>query len=120
MSKKRSEHRQREHRGNGKSPESDSKASLALRYAEAGCPVIPLHGHKQGRCTCGDPDCTKRGRHPRTKRGIADATTDPDKIKRMWRKWPKAKIGIVVGGPGKVVALRTEGQTGGRACGRSR
>ena len=30
----------------------------------------------------------------------------------MWRKWPKAKIGIVMGGPGKVVALRTEGQTG--------
>lgn len=112
MSKKGTEHRQSEHKGNGKSLESDSKASLALRYAEAGFPVIPLHGRKEGSCTCGDPDCTKPGRHPRTKNGLSDATADPDKIERLWAKWPSAKIGMLMGGPSKLVALITEGEVG--------
>jgi Bifunctional DNA primase/polymerase, N-terminal/AAA domain len=112
MSKKRSEHRQSQHKGNGKSPESASKASLALRYAEAGIPVVPLHGTREGCCACGDRHCKRPGKHPRTTLGIADAAIDIQDIKRMWNNWPNAKIGMVMGWPGKLLALATDGDAG--------
>jgi ribosomal protein S30 len=27
--------------------------------------TIPVHSIKNGKCTCGDPDCDKPGKHPR-------------------------------------------------------
>lgn len=52
----------------------------ALAYAATGWPVIPL---KAG------------GKTPLTKHGYKDATTEADIIKKWWRKWPNANIGIV-------------------------
>jgi ParB-like chromosome segregation protein Spo0J len=105
-------HRQHEGQGKHKASLKRGNTTLALQYAQEGVPVVPLHGINDGHCTCGDDYCDRSGKHPRTKRGIKDATTDPAEIERLWAKRPKAKIGIVMGGPGKVVALRTEGQTG--------
>ena len=34
-------------------------------YSEAGMVVIPLHGVTNGRCDCGDPDCSNQYKHPR-------------------------------------------------------
>jgi putative DNA primase/helicase len=85
---------------------------LALLYASHGIPVVPLNGVKNGRCTCGDAHCARPGKHPRTKLDIADATIDPQDIKRMWKKWPNARIGMVMGWPGKLLALATDGQAG--------
>jgi hypothetical protein len=74
------------------------RLATALRCAKAGLPVVPLHGIKTGgSCTCGDADCKRPGNHPRTPNGLADATTDPQKIKKMWGRWPIAKIGIALG-----------------------
>jgi putative DNA primase/helicase len=83
---------------------------VALLYASGGLPIVPLHGLSNGCCTCGNRHCERPGRHPRA--DIAGASLDPEKIKRMWKKWPKAKIAIAMGGPGKLVALKTYGQTG--------
>jgi AAA domain/Bifunctional DNA primase/polymerase, N-terminal len=58
--------------------------------------------------------CARPGKHPRTQLDIADATVDPEDIKRFWKKWPNAKIGIVMGWPGKLLALVTDGQAGRR------
>jgi hypothetical protein len=84
----------------------------ALLLTKAGAPVVPLHGLKNGRCTCGDAHCARPGKHPRTKLDIADATFDPREIRGHWKKWPNAKIGIVMGWPGKLLALAAEGQAG--------
>jgi Bifunctional DNA primase/polymerase, N-terminal len=111
-SKRQRDHRQHEGQGKHKASPKRGNTTLALQYAQEGVPVVPLHGIKDGHCTCGDDYCDRSGKHPRTKRGIKDATTDPAEIERLWAKRPNAKIGIVMGGPGKVVALRTEGQTG--------
>ena len=86
--------------------------SAALRYASAGLPVLPLHGLKDGRCTCGDADCCQPGMHPRTKNGVSDATLDLALIEKRWTKWSKAKIGIVFGGSSKLLGLMTDGETG--------
>jgi Bifunctional DNA primase/polymerase, N-terminal len=61
---------------------------------------VPLHGTKNDRCTCGDQDCKKPGRHPRTPNGIDDATSKTAIIKKHWTQWPNAKIGIATGAPG--------------------
>ena len=82
--------------------------SIALLCAEAGMSVIPLHGIKDGHCTCRDPACNRPGKHPRTDNGVRGATSNPTLVGKMWRKWPKAKIGIALGGASKLLALVTK------------
>jgi putative DNA primase/helicase len=105
---KQSRHRQQER----KKGDQTKRVSAALLYASHGVPVVPLHGLKNSRCTCGDRDCKRPGGHARTKLDIADATLDREEIRRMWKKWPSAEIGIVMGWPGKLMALMTDGPEG--------
>lgn len=68
----------------------------ALKYADDGWRVLPLHGIVQGRCTCGAA-CSSPGKHPITKNGLNDATTDPDIITGWWTEHPYANIGVRTG-----------------------
>jgi Bifunctional DNA primase/polymerase, N-terminal len=102
---------QRRHRASANAITGNSNRSrlkAALLYGKAGLPVVPLHGVKGGRCTCGDAACDQPERHPRTK----GATTDRALIKKYWTKWPKARIGVVLGRKSGVIALVTEGAAG--------
>jgi putative DNA primase/helicase len=101
-------------RREGKIGERTTRHSSALFYGSHDMPVVALHGVKNGCCTCGNPHCERIGKHPRTKLGIADATFDRDEINRTWKKWPDARIGIVMGWPGKLLALMTDGQGSAR------
>ena len=69
----------------------------ALRYAAAGCAIFPLHTIVNGKCSCGDPECRNPGKHPRTLRGVSDATDSPEVIKTWWKRWPDANIGMKMG-----------------------
>jgi putative DNA primase/helicase len=100
---KNSRHR---HRTKGNPP---TRVSVALLYASHGVPVVPLHGLKKKRCTCGDENCERPGGHPRADLDFADGTCDRDEITRWWKKWPNARIGIVLGWPSKLMALVTDG-----------
>ena len=42
-------------------------------------------------------------KRPYTMQGVLDATTDPEQIRKWWTKWPKANIGLDVGGAGMMV-----------------
>jgi putative DNA primase/helicase len=68
----------------------------ALAMAIAGWGVIPLHTPSAGACDCRLPDCPSPGKHPRTKNGLRDATTDAAQIRKWWGMWPTANIGAVV------------------------
>jgi hypothetical protein len=68
----------------------------ALAMAAAGWAVIPLHTPVDGACDCRRPNCTSPGKHPRTKNGLSDATTNADQISNWWNRWPDANIGAVV------------------------
>jgi hypothetical protein len=82
----------------------DEFLTAALEYAGRGWWVFPVHGIRaDGRCTCDKPNCGSLGKHPRTKSGVLDATTDLEQIKRWWRRWPDANIGIASGPSGLVV-----------------
>ncbi len=99
----------RTHVGTSHQPTNLRMASL---YARERLAVVPLHGMVTGRCTCGDEKCSQPGRHPRTKKGLAGATTDPIVIEKMWSKWPTATIGIALGGSAKLLALVIDGGIG--------
>jgi Bifunctional DNA primase/polymerase, N-terminal/Primase C terminal 1 (PriCT-1) len=68
----------------------------ALAMAATGWPVIPLHTPIDGGCDCHRPGCSSPGKHPRTKNGLSDATSDVDQIGKWWGMWPHANIGAVV------------------------
>lgn len=71
--------------------------AAALEYAALGWPVLPLHSWTGTRCTCGRDDCSSPAKHPRTKSGLHDATTDTNKISDWWRQWPTANVGLRTG-----------------------
>lgn len=53
----------------------------ALDYGRRGFPVFPVRA---------------RGKEPLTRHGFHDATTDPMKIRQLWRRWPDANVGLPI------------------------
>jgi len=86
----------------------------ALGYAARGWSVLPLHAIVEGRCTC-NRSCRSPGKHPRTRSGLKDATSDPAKINQWWVKWPDANIGIATGKQSNLVVLDVDPDHGGKA-----
>jgi hypothetical protein len=70
----------------------------ALAYARHGIPVLPVHSPaSDGGCSCGTVHCDRPGKHPRLRRGLTDASTDPRRIEMWWTRWPDANIGLRTG-----------------------
>jgi hypothetical protein len=105
-------HRQERHPGKQESGAVTSRMDVALLCASVGLPVVPLHGIRDGKCTCDALNCRQPGRHPRTKHGVEDATTERSLIEKHWAQWPHARIGIALGTPSRVLALVIEGAAG--------
>lgn len=75
-----------------------TRAEAALGLARASWSIFPLHHHVGGgRCSCGDKLCTSPAKHPKTKNGLHDATSDPAQIMAWWGKWSEANIGLRTG-----------------------
>jgi hypothetical protein len=79
--------------------------------------VVPSHGMKDGRCTCDNKNCEHPGRHPRTPRGLEDATIDRELTRQFWTRWPKAKVIVATGQQG-IIAVTVRGQKGRQALDR--
>src|SRR5665811_296881 len=85
---------------------SKNQLQYALQYARYGLQVLPLYGIYDGHCACGAvTKCNRPGKHPRTRNGVHDATTDPSQIKKWWEKWPKANIGIAAGKVSGIIVI---------------
>lgn len=78
----------------------------ALYYAARGWPVLPLHyvrepgtkvGKGRARCSCRSGSCESQGKHPRTRHGLLEASTDPAVIRQWWKLWPRANLGLATG-----------------------
>lgn len=116
--------------------------AAALRYAELGWPVCPLHtptGAAAKPCSCKRVTCSQRGRHPchkntcrdrrrhpchqsvcdsagkhpRTINGVHDASIDEAKIQRWWDIWPEANVGVATGKTAGFFALDVDPRVGG-------
>jgi hypothetical protein len=89
----------------------------ALAYARRGWPVFPLHHPDAHRgCSCIDAlKCRSPGKHPRTRKGLKDASTDPAQIRRWWELYPLANVGLAMGRKSGLVAVDVDPRSGGDA-----
>jgi putative DNA primase/helicase len=93
------------------SKDSFEVEAAAFVYAQKGWKVFPVHAVGPGGiCTCGKPDCSHPGKHPRyhpddLKSGGKDATDDLDKIDRWWSRWPGTNIGVTTGKVSNLVVI---------------
>ena len=75
-------------------PQPDMTAA-ALAYAAMGWLIFPVHNIVDSACSCErGAECHSPGKHPRTPHGFKDASTNPAVIKRWWKQWPNANIGL--------------------------
>jgi bifunctional DNA primase/polymerase-like protein len=89
--------------------------AMALKYVEAGYPVLPVHSLRGGVCTCRKAKtCSSPGKHPRTRHGVSDATREAKKVRGWWKKWPDANIGIATGRESGILAVDIDPGHGGK------
>jgi hypothetical protein len=86
----------------------------ALAYAVRGWPVLPLHTPTTAGCSCRRADCSHPGKHPRTRRGLRDATLSPPLIRAWWTRWPDANVAIATG---ELVVIDVDGPAAYQALG---
>src|SRR6266540_155413 len=90
---------------------------VAEAYAELGYRVVPMHATRgDGGCTCRrGARCPDPGKHPCLAGWPRLASTTPAEVRRWWRRWPLANVGLATGarfdvldldGPQGVEALR--------------
>jgi hypothetical protein len=85
----------------------------ALRYARIGWRVLPIYEiNSIGTCSCGKPDCPSPGKHPRTRHGLTEATTNLFVIEAWWKQWPTANIAIATGAGSGIVVIDIDGPEG--------
>ena len=85
--------------------------TAAMRYADRGWPVFPLHTAADGRCSCGEQRCTSPAKHPRTRHGLRDATTRVETIRVWWLRLP-SNVGIRTGAESRLVVVDVDGEQG--------
>ena len=91
----------------------------AIHYARTGIPVFPLQNPifegDAVRCSCRDSqNCDKDiGKHPLTRYGSLDATTDLETIQAWWSRWPQANIGLLTGRGSNLFVLDVDPRSGG-------
>ena len=90
-----------------------STESAALAYAARGWAVIPVYEIVNGGCACGDPECSKPGKHPRISDWVNAATTNPAQIAAWWERWPNANVGIATGKVSGIDVLDIDPRHGG-------
>jgi hypothetical protein len=87
--------------------------AAARGYAARDWSVFPCHGIRDGRCTCGKSDCAHPGKHPLTRHGFKDATTDPQQIDQWWTDHPDANAAIATGAASGLIVLDQDPRHGG-------
>ena len=84
----------------------------AIGYAHRGWRVFPLYGITVGTCACGNEECSSKGKHPHVKHGLHAASKDMEQIRRWWRLWPNANVGIATGRESAIVVIDIDPPTG--------
>ncbi len=93
---------------------TNTKLKTALEIASLGYRVVPVYGLIGGVCSCGetrDGNAHKPGKHPACPRGVNEATTDPETIKRWFENASWLNIGIAF--DENVFAIDSDPKNGG-------
>lgn len=91
-----------------------SRLDAALQLTAAGFHVFPLHHVVDGACSCskGKKCDNGAGKHPRAKGWQEQATTEADKVRALWKKYPLANPGIATGEGRGVWVVGPDGEEG--------
>lgn len=82
-------------------------------YLSLGWYVLPVHSVEDARCSCGNIKCGSKGKHPMTRSGVKDATTNSGMARQWWSKWPNANIAIATGKKSDIVVIDIDPRNGG-------
>jgi putative DNA primase/helicase len=89
----------------------------AEALAALGLPVFPAHTFDhEGRCSCGRDCGRSAGKHPRTPRGLSDASTESGQIRNWWRRWPNSNVAVVTGSDAGIWVLDNDPGREGEAA----
>lgn len=91
-------------------PSADDRIRAALWFAERGFGVFSVWSAlPNGACRCPDgASCDQAGKHPITRNGFKDATTDPNRIRTLLSAGSDPNYGLV--NPDGVFALDVDGE----------
>jgi len=76
---------------------ADNLLEAALAYAARGWPVFPCNPKNKQPLLAAQKDSA--GNKIRGTGGVSAASTDADKVRGWWKRWPKALIGLATGHP---------------------
>lgn len=86
----------------------------ALWCAQRGIPVFPAHIPISSQtCSCGSPGCNAIGKHPKTRNGFRDATTDEKSIRGWIRRYGKFNLCAATGAASGFFVLDVDPDKGG-------
>jgi hypothetical protein len=85
--------------------------SAALDYISKGWWVLPIHGMRNGACTC-NSTCDRPGKHPAWRAGVHGATQDRAMVTRWFTRHPNHNLAVATGQSG-LVALDVDLNGGG-------
>lgn len=74
--------------------------------------LLPIYGVKDGKCICGDANCTSPGKHPATINGLTDATKDIERLKELWAGRKGLNVGIATGAASGIFVVDIDGDIG--------
>lgn len=94
---------------------SQSPLAKAKGYALLGLRVFPIHSVIDGRCTCGQSDCTKPGKHPRSQGWQESSTADPKVASRLAGEVGPSNLAIHTGKESGIIVLDLDAKHGGMA-----
>jgi len=78
--------------------------------ATRGWRVFPCHHITVGRrCSCGHADCKSKGKHPRTRHGLTEASNDPAVAAGWAARWRLANVGVATGEASGLVVVDLDG-----------
>jgi hypothetical protein len=94
--------------------DDETTLHYALRYAELGFSVVPVHRVTDGVCDCGNAKCGAPGKHPKGQwRARQKERMDPAAIRSAWSEQGlEPNIGIVTGEISGVVVIDIDSEEG--------
>lgn len=88
----------------------DSVIDQVRLYAGLGLQILPLNGIVDGKCSCGNENCSSPGKHPLFSTGVYGATADLPWLESIYQSKPYANIGVAAGRTSGIVMLDLDTQ----------
>ena len=69
----------------------------AAQYVRKEWKVVPIHTVVNGKCSCGDKNCSSIAKHPLNRNGVKGALSSANDVFDMWMRRPDANIALATG-----------------------